>query len=127
MVHRFEPATPRVDGGEPATLHGYYVTPGNVAVVHRGAPGVNVGGENRGVRESRKVGGRRGAGGAAARGGSIIYGRENARAHTHVHRRAESPPLRVAAASHEALQAPLVRIPWHTQAYTRLTFEKTTL
>lgn len=57
MVHRFpEPATSRVVGWDLATSRGYYVTPGNVARIHRGAPGVNVGGENRGDGESRKVG-----------------------------------------------------------------------
>lgn len=59
MVHRFELATLRIARGEMATAHGYYVTPGNVAGIHRGATGVNIGGENRGDRE-RQMGGRRG-------------------------------------------------------------------
>ena len=47
-------ATSHTVAREPATVHGYYVTPGNVAGLRRGAAGVNTSGENRGDGDSEK-------------------------------------------------------------------------
>lgn len=108
MVHRFELATLHVVRRTLATAHGYYVTPGNVAGIHRGAPGVNTVVGRPVVGVVAAPGGRVGVKGRAAGVGGVIYGREKARIHAKV------PTLRFAAASHEALQ-PLVHI-----AYTRV-------
>lgn len=80
MVHRFNMATLHAVYRKVATAHGYYVTPGNVAGIHRGAPGVNIGGENRGDGESWMVGGREGEGTASGGegrggGGGALYTR----------------------------------------------------
>lgn len=87
MVHRFKMATLHAVYRKLATVHGYYVTPGNVAGIYRGAPGVNIGGENRG---DGRVGGwwavgREGEGTARGREeGHYIHGREKAHIHAKV-------------------------------------------